>query len=52
LAALDLRRGVKAAIQLSQHPEMSSCAVYWEVDGLDIGAWHGWRFVLLHHTVR
>jgi len=39
-----------AAIRLSHQPERSGCAVYGEVDGLDIGGWHGQRFVLLCHT--
>ena len=41
-----------AAIQLSHHPELPVCAVYGEINGLDIQVQHGWRFVLLCHTHR
>jgi len=40
------------AIRLSHRPEPSGHAVHGEVDGLDIGGQHGWRFVLLRHIHR
>jgi len=33
---------------LFHRPELSGCAVHGEVDELDIGEQHGWRFVLSH----
>jgi len=41
-----------AAIQLSNHPELSGRAVHGEVDGLDIRGRHDRPFVLLRHTHR
>ena len=41
-----------AAIRLSHRPEPSGRSVHGEVDELDIGGWHGRRFVLLRHTHR
>ena len=41
-----------ADIRKSHRPEPSGHAVHEEVDGLDIGGQHDWRFVLLRHTHR
>ena len=46
------RRKCGATVRLSHHPNPSGRAVHEEVDGLDIGGQHGWRFVFLCHTHR
>jgi len=43
---------VEQPFDSSRCPEPSADAVHGEVDGLDIGGQHGWRFVLLRHTHR